>query len=115
MAPAEKALRDENHEVVIAKRKKVIAATKSVFVALLILSFFSTAASVAVILDNQEAAADRILDCVVPAGGCYQAKIKQNQQTSDAEIIIIVNYCYQQHPESIETTRSCVQKELSKR
>ena len=111
--PAEEALRDDNNEVVIAKSKKVVALTKSVFAAVVIILFFFSVGSVLLILENQERAADRILDCTTPTGACYQSKIADSQLRNAVMLLTIVEFCANKFPESVEQMTACVNKEVS--
>lgn len=111
--PAEEALRDENNEVVITKSKKVVALTKSVFAALIIILFFFSVGSVLLILENQERAADRILDCTTPTGRCYQEKIADSQLRNAVTLLTIVEYCANIYPDSVTKMEACVNKEVT--
>ncbi len=112
MPPPEETLRDANGEAVISKSKKVVALTKSVFAALLIFLFFFSVGSTIVILRNQEKAADRILNCTVPTGGCYKAKVKDSQLRNAVSLLSVVEYCSNVNPSSVEAMEKCINKEI---
>lgn len=119
MTPAEEALladepRDENHEVIISKSKKVVALTKSVFVTLLIFLFFFSIGSTMLILRNQEKVADRLLECTVPTGQCYKDKVKDSQIKNAVSLLSVVEFCSNQHPDSVEDMQICINAEVSK-
>lgn len=101
------------HESVI-KDQKALATTKSFLIALIATSVLLTGFATVTILVWQDRVTDRVVDCVVPTGDCYKSKILHNQLTTDAEVSIIVNYCINRTPTSLEETRKCVTKELDR-
>lgn len=102
-------------EMQIAKSKKVIALTKGVALVLLVFSLLSTSVATFLILESQKETSEAILDCVLPTGACYRDKIQSVNVITVAEVNLIVNYCYDQTPTSLEKARACIDRELEKR
>ena len=112
MPPEDTLMQSYGKDPEIAKSKKVVALTKSVFAALLIFLFFFSVGSTMVILKNQEQAADRILNCSIPTGGCYKAKVKDSQLKNAVQLLSIVEFCSNLNPSSVEAMEKCINQEI---
>ena len=105
---------DSASEMSIAKSKKVIAVTQGFAIVLVTgVLLLSSLITIGIVL-QQDAIADRILDCTVPTGTCYKEKVGDTQLLNAVNLLTIVEYCGYKHPDSVPDMKTCVNQEVSK-
>lgn len=106
---------NEASEMAISKSKKVVAITQGFAIVLVVgVLLLSSLITIGIVL-QQDAIADRLLDCTIPTGACYQEKVGDSQLKNAVTLLSIVEYCSNIHPDSVPNMETCINKEVSER
>jgi hypothetical protein len=91
--------------------KILFGARAAMWTLVIMLSILTVAATWAVVY-RIDKANDRLIDCIVPTGQCYNSKIRGVNQISTVDVNVAVEWCGNQPYNSVGELRRCVNEQL---
>jgi hypothetical protein len=99
----------------VDRSEKLLFGAKAFLWSFLIVLLVLTVGGTWAVVYRIDKANDRLLDCIVPSGKCYQGKVDDVNRNRYAEVNIVVRWCADTHNyKEVQELRECVAEELRK-